>query len=88
LQIENHVYCDTSLIARVLEALVPEPTLVPHAARAGGRGVVRRPVFEAVMPFVARPTRFDEAMRLLQPEELAGSARIALPCTRARAAAA
>jgi glutathione S-transferase len=72
LQIENHVYCDTALIARVLEALVPEPTLYPTPLAQAVAEWFDGPVFEAVMPFVARPTRFDEAMRLLKPEELAG----------------
>jgi glutathione S-transferase len=72
LQIENHVYCDTALIARVLEALDPEPTLYPTPHAQMLAEWFDGPVFDAVMPFVARPTRFDEAMRLLTQDELTG----------------
>jgi glutathione S-transferase len=72
LQIENHVYCDTALIARVLEALAPTPTLYPTPLAQMLADWFDGPVFDAVMPFVARPTRFDEAMRLLTQDELTG----------------
>jgi glutathione S-transferase len=36
LQIGADVYCDTALIARVLEALRPKPTLFPHEAPLAG----------------------------------------------------
>jgi glutathione S-transferase len=72
LQVKNHVYCDTALIARVLEALEPEPTLYPTPLSQAVAEWFDGPVFEAAAPFVGRPTRVDEAMRLLKPEELAG----------------
>ncbi|HEX3597020.1 MAG TPA: glutathione S-transferase family protein [Polyangiaceae bacterium] len=72
LQVNNHVYCDTALIARVLEVLDPEPTLYPTPLSQAVAEWFDGPVFEAAAPFVGRPTRLDEAMRLLEPEELAG----------------
>jgi glutathione S-transferase len=80
LQVDNHVYCDTALIARVLEALDPEPTLYPTPLAQCLAEWFDSAVFEAAVPFVAKPTRVDEAMRLLKPEELAGmvSDRIAM----------
>jgi len=72
LQVHNHVYCDTALIARVLEALDPEPTLYPTPLSQAVAEWFDGPVFQAATPFVARPTRLDEAMRLMRPEELAG----------------
>ncbi len=72
LQVDNHVYCDSSLIARVLEALEPEPTLYPTPLAQSMAEWIDSAVFEAAVPFVAKPTRVDEAMRLLKPEELAG----------------
>jgi len=80
LQVDNHVYCDTALIARVLEALEPEPTLYPTPLAQSLAEWFDSAVFEAAVPFVAKPTRVDEAMRLLKPEELAGmvSDRIAM----------
>ena len=72
LQVHNHVYCDTALIARVLEALEPEPTLYPTPLAQGLSEWFDSTVFEAAAPFVGRPTRLDDAMRLLKPEELAG----------------
>lgn len=70
LQIGSDVYCDTALIARVLERIAPEPTLYPTPLAEGLAEWFDRTVFETVVPFVARPTRFDEALRLLTPEEL------------------
>jgi glutathione S-transferase len=36
LQIGADIYCDTALIARVLDELQPSPTLYPAAGAAGG----------------------------------------------------
>jgi len=72
LQVDNHVYCDTSLIARVLEALEPEPTLYPTPLAQAVAEWFDGPVFTAAAPFVGKPTRLDDAMRMLKPEELAG----------------
>jgi glutathione S-transferase len=70
LQIGNHVYCDTSLIARVIEQRAPEPTLYPTPMAHALAEWFDNVVFENVAPMVARPTRFDEAMRLLTQDEL------------------
>src|SRR5689334_19372323 len=72
LQIENHVYCDTALIARVLEALAPEPPLYPTPLAQSMAEWFDGPFFETTVPFLFRPTRVEEAMRLLQPEEAMG----------------
>src|ERR1700729_3493180 len=37
LQIGADIYCDTSLIAEVVEAMAPSPTLYPKAAAAASR---------------------------------------------------
>lgn len=70
LQVGNHVYCDTALIARVLEARAPSPTLYPTPMAHALAEWFDNTVFENVAPMVARPTRFDEAMRLMTQDEL------------------
>jgi glutathione S-transferase len=72
LQIENHVYCDTALIARVLEALAPDPPLYPTPLAQSVAEWFDGPLFDATVPFLFRPTRVEEAIRMMQPEELAG----------------
>jgi glutathione S-transferase len=70
LQIGSDVYCDSSLIARVLDGLAPEPTLYPTPMVESVAEWVEGTAFEAVVPFIRRPTRFDEALRLMLPGEL------------------
>jgi glutathione S-transferase len=80
LQIGNHVYCDTSLIARVLERLAPEPTLYPTPMAQSLAEWFDGTFFETLMPLVGRPTRFDDIVRLLTPDEMSkiGADRVAM----------
>lgn len=71
LQIENHVYCDTSLMARVLERLHPAPTLFPSPMAEAVAEWADTQLFEVAVPVAMRPTKFDEVLRLLTPDELA-----------------
>jgi glutathione S-transferase len=70
LQRGNHVYCDSALIARVLEQLAPEPTLYPSPLTAAIAEWGDVQLFEASLPWMMRPTRFDDMMRLFTPDEL------------------
>jgi glutathione S-transferase len=71
LQIGNHVYCDTALIARVLEGLAPSPTLYPTPVAEMVAEWADSALFETAVVVGMRPTRFDELMKLLQQDELA-----------------
>lgn len=71
LQIGNHVYCDTSLMARVLERLQPTPTLFPSPLAEVVAEWADSALFEVAVPVAMRPTRFEEVLRLLTPDELA-----------------
>lgn len=71
LQIGNHVYCDTSLIARVIEGLAPSPTLYPTPLAEVVAEWADTTLFETAVVVGMRPTRFDELMKLLQQDELA-----------------
>lgn len=68
LQIGNHVYCDTSLIARVLEGLAPSPTLYPTPLAEVVAEWADSTLFETAVVVGLRPTRFDEIMKLPQDE--------------------
>lgn len=70
LQMGNHVYCDTALIARVVEALVPTPTLYPMPLAEVVAEWADSTLFEVAVSVGMRPTRFDEIMRLLTQDEL------------------
>jgi glutathione S-transferase len=72
LQIDNHVYCDTALIARVLEQLAPEPSLYAHPLAEVTAEWADSVLFEATAPVIMRPTRVDELLRFLTKEELEG----------------
>jgi glutathione S-transferase len=80
LQIGNHVYCDTSLIARVLEQRAPAPTLYPTPLAQSLAEWFDGTVFETLMPLVGRPTRFDDIFRLLTQDEMSkmGADRLAM----------
>src|SRR5215813_5942269 len=71
LQIRNHVYCDTALIARVIEGLAPSPTLYPTPLAEVVAEWADSALFETAVVVGMRPTRFDELMKLLQQDELA-----------------
>lgn len=71
LQMGNHVYCDTALIARVLERIQPSPTLYPSPLAEIIAEWADTSLFAAVAPIGFKPTRVDDLLRLLTPEELA-----------------
>jgi glutathione S-transferase len=71
LQIENHVYCDSARIARVLEERSVEPTLYPSPIAEVVAEWADGPLFEAATTLFMRPTRFDDLVRLLTQDELA-----------------
>jgi glutathione S-transferase len=70
LQIGNHVYCNTTLIARVLEARAPEPTLYPTPIAESLAEWADSAFFEATVPLIMRPTRLDDVLKWLTQEEL------------------
>ena len=70
LQIDNHVYCDTALIARVLEQRAPIP---PLYASLGAEFIAQwadSVLFEVAVTLARRPTKLDAVVRLLEPQEL------------------
>lgn len=71
LQIGNHVYCDTSLIVRVLDARQPTPPLVTGALSEIIAQWADAFLFDTAVAIAFRPTRFDALMLMMQPEELA-----------------
>jgi glutathione S-transferase len=71
LQIGNHVYCDTSLIAKVLEARQPTPTLYPTPVAEIVAEWADTSLFEVTAPIGMRPTRFDNVMQYMTQEEVA-----------------
>jgi glutathione S-transferase len=70
LQIGNHIYCDTALMARVFERLAPSPTLYPSPLAEIVAEWADSILFETAVAVSMRPTRFDELMRLLPQDEL------------------
>jgi len=70
LQIGNHIYCDSALIARVLEARAPTPTLYPTPMADSVAEWADSAFFEAVVPLIMRPTRFDDLLKWLTKDEL------------------
>jgi glutathione S-transferase len=70
LQIGNHVYCNTTLIARVLETLAPLPTLYPTPIAESLAEWADSTFFEATVPLIMRPTRLDDVLKWLTQEEL------------------
>ena len=71
LQRGNHVYCDSRLIARWLEALRPEPTLYPAPLAESLADWADTALFDAVVPVIRRPTRFDDVVKHMSQQELA-----------------
>lgn len=70
LQIGSHVYCDTSLIARVLEGLSPEPPLFPTPLAESLAEWADTRLFEVAAVIGMRPTRFEDSLRWLTSDEL------------------
>jgi glutathione S-transferase len=70
LQIANHVYCDTALIARVLEERSPAPTLYPTPIAESLAEWADSVFFDATVPLIMRPTRFDDLLKWLTKDEL------------------
>src|SRR5262245_3389088 len=66
LQLGCDVYCDTPLIARVLESLQPEPALF-HAGQAG-TGVAAARWFDRELFLAAMSQLFDPAVALISAE--------------------
>lgn len=70
-QMGNHIYCDTALIGRVLEALAPSPTLYPSPMAEAVAEWADTALFEVVVAVAFRPTRFDDLLKWMHPDELA-----------------
>jgi glutathione S-transferase len=70
LQMGNHVYCDTALIARVLERIEPSPTLYPTPAAEIIAEWADSALFTAATPIAFRTTRPEALGATLLPEEL------------------
>jgi glutathione S-transferase len=70
LQVDNHVYCDSALIARVIERQRPEPSLYPSADAEVVAEWADTNLFEATLPLIMRPTHFDDLIRGLTQAEL------------------
>jgi glutathione S-transferase len=71
LQIGNHVYCDTARICEVLDATQPEPPLYPSPLAAVFAEWADSALFESSVPMIMRPTRLDDLVQWLTPEEQA-----------------
>jgi glutathione S-transferase len=69
LQVGNHVYCDTARICQLLESRKPTPTLYPTPLAAVFGEWADSALFESSVPMIMRPTRFDDLLRWLTPEE-------------------
>ena len=70
LQIANHVYIDTALIARQLERICPLPSLyTPPIAESLAEWADSR-LFDATLPHLGRPSRFDDLLRFMTQHEM------------------
>jgi glutathione S-transferase len=75
LQIGCDVYCDTRLIARVLDSLQPEPALCPEGHEVGVRMLAQwadQMLFPAVTPHAFKPEALERMAQNI-PQEAAGS---------------
>lgn len=70
LQVGADIYCDTSLIARVLERAAPEPTLHPSPLAESLAEWADAQLFLAASIVAMRPTRFEDSLRWLTQDEL------------------
>lgn len=71
LQIGADIYCDTALIADVLEHLQPDPSLYPEPSKGMGRtlaGWADTTLFWTSMGFNMQPKGFEELFGKLPPE--------------------
>jgi len=71
LQIGADIYCDTALIADVLEALAPSPTLYPTAAAAASRTLAQwadSTLFWTAIPFTLQPAGLAHMFSGVPPE--------------------
>jgi glutathione S-transferase len=71
LQVGNHVYCDTALIARVIEERCPTPALYQPPMAAALAAWADDQLFNAALPYILRPTKFDDMLRWFTQDELA-----------------
>ncbi len=72
LQIGADIYCDTALIARVLDARAPEPPLYP-ASRVAARSVAEladRDLFAAAVAYVFQPAGFAALFQGMKKAEI------------------
>jgi glutathione S-transferase len=69
LQVGNHVYCDTARICQLLELRKPKPTLYPTPLAAVFAEWADTALFESSVPMIMRPTRFDDLIAWLTPQE-------------------
>lgn len=72
LQLGRDIYCDTRLIARVLDRLQPDPPLVPSYLRASCQAftALQRSLFFATIPVVFQPAGLKFLAETLGPEML------------------
>jgi glutathione S-transferase len=70
LQVERHVYCDTALIARVLDQLAPAVPLFPTPASESAAEWADTRLFEVAAVVGMRPTRFEDSLKWLTNDEL------------------
>lgn len=70
LQVGNHVYCDSALIANELERRCPAPSLYMHPLAASLAEWADTRLFEASIPLIMRPTHLDDLLRGLTQDEL------------------
>lgn len=70
LQLGNHVFCDTALIARVIEARAPAPPLYQPPMAAALAAWADDQLFNAALPYVLKPTRLDDMLRGFTQDEL------------------
>ena len=73
LQIGNDIYCDTALIADVLESIQPKPTLYPEENGAEARIVAQwadSTLFWTMIPHVMQPAGLRELFGNVPPEHI------------------
>ena len=73
LQIGSHIYCDTALIADVLEHIAPQPALYPPAHKGLARVVAQwadDKLFPTAMAYNFQPRGTAQALAGLAPEQI------------------
>jgi glutathione S-transferase len=70
MQIGNHVYCDSALIAREIERRCPTPSLYANPLAESLAEWADVYLFESLIPLLMKPSRVDDLVRLLTPDEL------------------